>query len=516
MSSDKVAEISQCKLPSTNAKANVQSPSSVVPVLPAVMINNNDKQSQMKVVEVKSTTIPTPFIDAEVVMHIDGDSKNNMQSSISTPIRSSLQCRDDMQQCWSTGKLTARLPSGETEWYLNLRQQLFDDLLYNLPNMIESLQEQSSMTAGSPVLPAENKYLEQLQKEHKQFREEHFKYKETINGYKKQVETWTAKVKTLIKTFTTIEEKVDMLVKKQKDQEKKVNSKIKNYTEMETKFKKEMSEIEELKSSLQTYKDSEEIQEISKAQEFVSDKYDEILTKAKEIDSKFATNATTQQTINTQIEEIHKKLEINIKHTEQNRKYNQRDCLEVMGVPRFKNENCKEMIQNICKELHLILPNNAISTAHRLGQHPNKTGPPPIIVKFALRDIRNDVFDLKGAAREKVTWRSYGIQTLFINESLTPQKKKLLYNTKVFKREMFRVHGKIYVWTYKGDIYVRKDGEGNPRIRITSDNDLDKLRKGDISMDADVNSVDNIIQREEIISDVNLTNERVIEVCNTT
>ena len=81
---------------------------------------------------------------------------------------------------------------------------------------------------------------------------------------------------------------------------------------------------------------------------------------------------------------------------------------------------------------------------------------------------------------------------------------------------MFRVHGKIYVWTYKGDIYVRKDGEGNPRIRITSDNDLDKLRKGDISMDADVNSDDNIIQHEEIISDVNLTNERVIEVYNTT
>ena len=49
---------------------------------------------------------------------------------------------------------------------------------------------------------------------------------------------------------------------------------------------------------------------------------------------------------------------------------------------------------------------------------------------------------------------------------------------------MKRIHGDIFVWTYKGDVFVRKDGENNPRIKIISEDDLNKLRSGEINMNA--------------------------------
>jgi hypothetical protein len=72
---------------------------------------------------------------------------------------------------------------------------------------------------------------------------------------------------------------------------------------------------------------------------------------------------------------------------------------------------------------------------------------------------------------------------LYINESLTPQAKKLLYFTKKLRKELSDVHGKIWVWTHHGEVYMRKDGYGYEAVRIDSDKDLDKIRDGDISLD---------------------------------
>ena len=146
-------------------------------------------------------------------------------------------------------------------------------------------------------------------------------------------------------------------------------------------------------------------------------------------------------------------------------------------------ENCKESIISICKELHLWLPDMSISTAHRLWQHSNKTGPPPIVVKFVSRDIRNDVYQLRHAIKEKSYWRAYGTKKLYINEHLSPEARKLLYKVKLFTREMQQAEGRIFVWTFKGDIYLRKDSIEAPKLRITSELDLEKIREGTISLD---------------------------------
>ena len=75
------------------------------------------------------------------------------------------------------------------------------------------------------------------------------------------------------------------------------------------------------------------------------------------------------------------------------------------------------------------------------------------------------------------------MQKIYINESLSPETRKLLYKTKQFTREIYRVQGKLFVWTFKGDIYIRKDVIGAPKIRVTSELDLKKIVEGKTSLD---------------------------------
>ena len=177
---------------------------------------------------------------------------------------------------------------------------------------------------------------------------------------------------------------------------------------------------------------------------------------------------------------LEKTVQRNSLKTERNSGYSRLDSLEVGGVPinaDFEGkEDCKSMIKDICKELHLVLRDDAISTAHRLKQHPSKTGPPAIIVKFSLRDDRNDVFALRKQLKT-TKLNILGIDKLFINESLTPEKKKILYECKKYVRENYHRFGKIYVWSFKGDIYVRQNVDNAQRYRINHTDDLDYFGK---------------------------------------
>ena len=219
---------------------------------------------------------------------------------------------------------------------------------------------------------------------------------------------------------------------------------------------------------------TQQVTDIDEAQQFVSDKYDKLINENKHL--------------NVKVDRLEKNLEKQATKSERNANYSRWENVKFGGINRYYlrdgvTEDCKTMIVNVCRELNYNIPINEISTAHRLKQHHSKTGPPPIVVRFKDRDIRNDVLRLRSLARDKQTWRNYGITRLFINEHLTPEKGKLMYETKVFTREMNRIHGKIFVWSFKGEIFIRKGIEYAPRIKINNANDLDEIRRGSIKLD---------------------------------
>ena len=58
-----------------------------------------------------------------------------------------------------------------------------------------------------------------------------------------------------------------------------------------------------------------------------------------------------------------------------------------------------------------------------------------------------------------------------------------MYYTKFFTKEVYRIHGKIYAQFFKGEIYVRKGVDGAEKIKINSEEDLNSLRRGEITLD---------------------------------
>lgn len=58
-----------------------------------------------------------------------------------------------------------------------------------------------------------------------------------------------------------------------------------------------------------------------------------------------------------------------------------------------------------------------------------------------------------------------------------------MYQTKVLIRELFDNHGKIFVWTYKGDIFIRKGVMHAPKRKITCMEILNDIKSGSISLE---------------------------------
>ena len=68
-------------------------------------------------------------------------------------------------------------------------------------------------------------------------------------------------------------------------------------------------------------------------------------------------------------------------------------------------------------------------------------------------------------------------------------KRRLLYLTKQgVKNKLKTQHGVIYVWTQKGDVYMRKSVIGAPKVRVNSELDLQKIVNGYVSLDVDNSS----------------------------
>ena len=59
---------------------------------------------------------------------------------------------------------------------------------------------------------------------------------------------------------------------------------------------------------------------------------------------------------------------------------------------------------------------------------------------------------------------------------------------------MDRIHGKIFSWIFKGEAYIRKQVEGVPKRKISSINDLTKIRQGTLSIDPPTRNTENVIQ----------------------
>ena len=98
--------------------------------------------------------------------------------------------------------------------------------------------------------------------------------------------------------------------------------------------------------------------------------------------------------------------------------YGRRENLEFHGVPVQQNENTNKIVQNLLKRINLEITENEISTSHRL--HSTKENiPPPIIVRFSKRDIRNKIYANKRKFNAVSNFEIPIMNNLYINKNLT-------------------------------------------------------------------------------------------------
>lgn len=152
--------------------------------------------------------------------------------------------------------------------------------------------------------------------------------------------------------------------------------------------------------------------------------------------------------------------------------YSRRNCVEISGVPEIQDEDVVKTVQSVGEAIGFSVSEGMIDACHRLGG--KKEGSRGIIVKF-VRRIDKEKFMEKKRIKKNLSTRHMQMhmdQPVYINESLSRYKRRLLFEVRQARRE----HNFAFVWVRNGIIRVRMQVDG-PVWEIKSKNDLEDMLK---------------------------------------
>ena len=153
--------------------------------------------------------------------------------------------------------------------------------------------------------------------------------------------------------------------------------------------------------------------------------------------------------------------------------YSRRECLESSGTPKLPDENQQELIIELGSLAGVEIDEQDISTVHRLPD--TKASKDRMIVKFTRRAKKEELYKnrrrLVKVTSEKLPSisrsGSKSKEKLFINESLTPYRKRLFGKINRFKKD----NGFKFLWTQNGKILL-KEHESSRTYSFTKESEL--------------------------------------------
>lgn len=150
------------------------------------------------------------------------------------------------------------------------------------------------------------------------------------------------------------------------------------------------------------------------------------------------------------------------------------NTIEIRGVPIRSNEDPEQIVVNMSKAFHMNLSSTDISAAYRVGKgfgRRNEDPPPPILVRFARRRVRDDFLKGRKVRRDMTTrelgWNDNETHAIYVNEALS-RVNKLLYNK---AKELKRLNKLKFLWVQEGRVLVKK-AEGHSVVHVVSDESL--------------------------------------------
>ena len=145
------------------------------------------------------------------------------------------------------------------------------------------------------------------------------------------------------------------------------------------------------------------------------------------------------------------KLEVDSDAVEQ---YSRRANLQIRGIAECNGgEDTDQLVLNIINDnMGLVVERDDIERSHRLGRKTDGNGHPrtrPVIVRFNTERLRDDVF--KARTKLKLYNNNHRDSPIYINDDLTARRAKLLFDTRILKREK-RIQD---CWTAFGKVVVK-------------------------------------------------------------
>ena len=154
---------------------------------------------------------------------------------------------------------------------------------------------------------------------------------------------------------------------------------------LDSRFKIQMKELNDV---VLNYNNStqDELKAIKNSQEYISDKFDELLKSASLLQEENTRLRNEITDLNQRMSKLDEEQEaINL--------YSRRDCLEFHGIPECSGENTEELVKRVGNLVRVEIGPSDISVSHRL---PSKSGrTPAIIAKFTKRSTRDKLFNAK-------------------------------------------------------------------------------------------------------------------------
>lgn len=150
------------------------------------------------------------------------------------------------------------------------------------------------------------------------------------------------------------------------------------------------------------------------------------------------------------------------------------NVVEIQGVPMVKNENVTEIISKISTAINFEFDKGMIDNCYRLKSNRETDRSSGIILKF-VRKMDMEEFIAKRKVKRNLNSRDIGFlngeaTVIYVNCSLTPEKRKLLNAARAVRREKHYT----FLWVSNGRILMRKD-PGSRVVVINCQSDIEKL-----------------------------------------
>jgi hypothetical protein len=216
--------------------------------------------------------------------------------------------------------------------------------------------------------------------------------------------------------------------------------------------------------------------------EFLSKKYDELLSKVDALESEKEVLMKDNTILKSDLENLSCEMSTVNNNLNDMEQYSRLECLEIRGIPVRDqyDENTNAIVKNVGKLIGVNVSHSDISISHRLPKSrafSTRHGiqyDAAIIVKFVRRDVRDSYYKARSNLRNKTT-NDLGIigssgQKIFIAESLT-QKNKALFNQCLHAKRDLKYK---FLSTSSGKIFLRLDADSYA-VAVCDESDIEKL-----------------------------------------